>query len=93
MATITGPKIQMPSVNTPLVSENGQITLDWAAYFHSLNDTLFALSRSGPTGSRPDTGTPGRYIGEPYFDNTIGKPVFLKTASSSAWVDATGAPA
>ena len=66
---------------------------DWASFFNSLQQTVFAVSRSGPTSSRPMSNMDGRFVGEPYFDTTVGKPVFLKIASTNVWVDATGAPA
>jgi parallel beta-helix repeat protein len=43
--------------------------------------------RSGTTANRPTLGSSG-YDGYPYFDTTLGKPVFRKAA---VWVDATGA--
>ena len=43
-------------------------------------------NRSGTTAARPTTA----YVGYPYFDTTLNKPVWLKTAPST-WVDATGA--
>jgi hypothetical protein len=42
---------------------------------------------SGTTGNRP---TVGLYVGYPYFDTTLGKPVWCKTTSPVAWVDSTG---
>ena len=55
---ITGPKIQVPSVLTPIAVENGAVNQDWASLFHSLQQTAFALSRSGPTSALPTTATP-----------------------------------
>lgn len=46
------------------------------------------VSSSGTTAARPTDATVG-YI---YFDTTLGKPVFLKTAPST-WVDSTGTAA
>jgi len=41
----------------------------------------------GATASRP---TKAPYVGWQYFDTTLGKPIFVKTLSPVAWVDATG---
>ena len=45
-------------------------------------------STSGTTAARPTDAT----VGFLYFDTTLGKPVFLKTAPST-WVDAAGVAA
>jgi hypothetical protein len=98
MATITGPKIQMPTSLSQMFTfdEQGNITglrQEWAQFFHAIEGILNAETKSGPTASRPTTSMQFRFVGMRFFDTTLGKPVFLKTASSSAWVDATGAPA
>jgi hypothetical protein len=47
-----------------------------------------AANRSGTTAQRPTTSP----VGFSYFDTTLNKPVWLKTAPST-WIDATGAAA
>ena len=102
MTTIAGPKVQPPQTLSDMFDvvqgPQGEIvsmTLksQWAAFFHSLQQTVFNVSRSGPTASRPTSDLEGRFVGMPYFDTSIGKPVFLKIASTDVWVDAAGAPA
>ena len=99
---ITGPKIQNPQTLSDVVDivqgPQGEIismTLNtqWAAFFHSLQQTAFNVSRSGPTTSRPTSDLEGRFVGMPFFDSTLGYTVFLKIASTDVWVDATGTPA
>lgn len=90
MTTISGPKIQVPSAITPVVTQEGTPSIDYMNFYHAVADTLFAETRNGPTSSRPASSMPGRFIGMPFFDLTLGKPVFLKVASSSVWVDAAG---
>lgn len=70
----------------------GQIfTTAWAGWFSTAQNILTASSSSGATTARPTT---NQYIGMPYFDTTLGKPVWLETPGSSpVWVDATGTPA
>jgi parallel beta-helix repeat protein len=46
----------------------------------------FAL-QSGNTAGRPSNAV----VGQPYFDTTLGKPVYCKSTSPNVWVDATGA--
>lgn len=81
---ITGPRIQMPS---SMISEDQA----WSSFFHSIQQTAFGLSRSGPTASRPTSVLDGRWIGMPYFDTTLGKPIFLKSVNPDVWVDGSGA--
>ena len=73
-----------------------ELTTDWASFFHSLQQTAFAQSRSSTTAFRPSKVLDGRYIGMPYFDTSLGLPVFLKTASTAAstdvWVNGAGTP-
>lgn len=90
MATITGPKVQLPSGQ--FIQPDGSLSIDATTFFNALQAIAFYSSRSGPTGSRP-TSTSFRWIGMPYFDVTLGLPVFLKTASSNAWVKADGSAA
>ena len=47
---------------------------------------LDTLEASGATASRPTA----VYVGQPYFDTTIGKPVWW---NGTTWVDATGTAA
>ena len=91
---ITGPKIQPPAAQSPFVKEDGTLSIPAAVYLHSIEQTAFNISRSGPTASRPTQTLDGRYIGMPYFDTTLGKPIWLKTAgTTNAWVLADGTPA
>ncbi len=96
---ITGPRLQMP----PAISQIAQIGEDqralslnpeWASFCHSLQQTAFALSRSGPTASRPTSTMDGRWIGMPYFDTSLGafgQEIFLASVNPDVWVDGTGA--
>lgn len=95
---ISGPRLQMPASLSEMFNydDQGKITSikqDWAGFFSSLQQTVVAVSRSGPTSSRPMSSMDGRFTGQPYFDTTLGLPVFLKSASSNAWVKADGTPA
>lgn len=59
----------------------------WRNFFNSVFNICNALTLSGTTANRP---TSGLWTGRTYFDTTLGKPIWYKTAG---WVDATGAPA
>ena len=92
MAAITGPKIQVPS---PLLGiqeqNNGLVRPEWQTFFHSVQQTVFIVSRSGPTASRPTSSLDGRFIGMPYFDTTLGLTVYLKSVNPDVWVNGAGA--
>ena len=95
MSTISGPKVQMPGTMSQMFETDGQGNIialkpEWAQFFHALQGIEYAASRNGPSSSRPDSTMPFRYTGMPFFDTSLGKPIYLKTASSNAWVDATG---
>ena len=86
MPTITGPYIQMPPAQSPMMDKDGNLGLDWASFLHSLQQTAFGLSRSGPTTSRPTSTLDGRWIGMPYFDTTLGFEIYLKSVNPDVWV-------
>jgi len=88
---IAGPSVQVPNVRQPLSAPNGAIQTDWAAFLHSLQQVSWNGSRSGPTGSRPTSSLDGRWIGMPYYDTTLGKPVFLHSVNPDVWHDGSGA--
>lgn len=89
-SAISGPRVQLP--NGQFIEEGGALTIDAQTFLSAVQAIAFYSTRSGPTTSRP-TSTSFRWVGMPYFDSTLGLPVFLKIASTNVWVDATGAPA
>ena len=95
---MAGPNIQMPGPVAEMFNiirgpEGDVETIDmkpeWAAFLSSVAAMSFAGSRAGSTSVRPPS-TMLRWVGMPFFDQTIGKPVFLKHASSNIWVLADG---
>jgi hypothetical protein len=63
----------------------------WAGWLSTAQNILTAASTAGTTAQRP---TMNQFQGMPYFDTTLGKPIWLKTPGAvPVWVDATGAPA
>lgn len=51
----------------------------------SISELAAVVCGSGSSASRPSTAS----VGAMYYDTTINKPIWLKTAPST-WVDATG---
>lgn len=64
-----------------------RITKAWTAWFGRVFEVCFAASQSGTTAQRP---TVGLWAGRPYFDTTLGYPIWY---DGTQWVDATGTPA
>ncbi len=86
MSTIAGPIVQVPSMFVD------QADPQWRAFHQSMQQTVYNASRSGPTASRPTSDQPGRFIGMPYFDTTLGLVVFLKSVVPDVWVRGDGTP-
>ena len=87
-----GPKIQQPQAASPVVQPDSFIpSLEYATFFNLLQIVSFYSTRAGTTAERPTATTGVRWAGMPYFDQTLGKPIWLKFTSSSIWIDATGA--
>ena len=95
---MAGPNIQSPGPATPMFDiirdEEGKVqelrlTPEWSAFFSLLAQVQFSATRSGSTSARP-TSEMLRWVGMPYFDQQIGKQVFLKYATSNVWVQSDG---
>lgn len=75
-------------LGTPIQDKTtGQITLPWQAWLTTAQTILQDCSNSGTTAQRP---TSQLYVGKPYFDTTLGIPIWLKN-STPTWVNASGA--
>jgi len=67
---------------------NGVLTPNWVQWLTKVGNFASTVSDSGTTANRP---TSFLFVGRPYFDTTINKPIWLKTVSPVVWIDATGA--
>lgn len=56
----------------------------WAEYFSSVYFAITALQQSGTTAQRP---IKGLYIGRPYFDTTLNRPIWY---TGTNWIRADG---
>ena len=71
MATIKGPKVQMPSAVSQMFETDGQgniigLSQEWAQFYHALEGLANADTKSGPTASRPTSSMQWRYVGMPF---------------------------
>ncbi len=85
---MSSPLGALPQAPLTLPSDPYHFTPQWAGWLSTAQYILQDASNSGTTAQRPTT---NQYIGKPYFDVTLGKPIWLKTPGNSpVWVDATG---
>ena len=77
-----------PPLNMDMSQKGGKMTGPWLAWFQNAFNLIKALGGNGLTATRPTAST---YVGQQFFDTTLGKPIFLKQVSPAVWVDATGA--
>lgn len=95
---IQGPKFQYAVAEPPFeyqYDQQGKIVgvymrPNLVAFLSATQQTLFNSTRSGTTTTRPTDTMPARWVGMPYFDTTLGYPIWW---DGTQWVDATGTPA
>lgn len=96
---MNGPKILFPGTISEMFNfqydSDGKLVdatlrTEWVALFNSVQQVAFNVSRSGPTASRPTSSLPGRFIGMPFMDMTLGIPVWLKSVNPDVWVNGAG---
>lgn len=63
------------------------IPLSFVKWFEAVRIRAGAVSDSGTTANRP---TSNLYVGRPYFDTTLGIPIWCDDPTAPSWVDATG---
>jgi hypothetical protein len=99
MPTINGPKVQPPGAILEwfdiVRSPDGGIVsitpgIQAMQFFHAMQAIDFNVSRSGPTASRPTSTLDNRWIGMPFYDTTLGKPIFLNSVNPDVWHDGAG---
>lgn len=81
--------LESPPFSENTLNEDGMFSQGWVSWIEKLKLYGGSVSESGTTANRPSTRL---FVGRPYFDTTLGKPVWVKTATGTpVWVDATGA--
>jgi hypothetical protein len=87
---ITGPKLQMPNTLADIFSIDKEANIismkpEWATFFNTLQKTVFANTRAGSSSERPTSLMTGRYLGMPYYDQTISSVIFLISTNPDVW--------
>jgi hypothetical protein len=82
-----------PIPTTPIiVDETRSLTPLYQAFFSSIHDWLGPVGLSGTTAQRPVNTPQNRlYVGQMYFDASLGVPVFVRSLNPTVWVNAAGA--
>jgi hypothetical protein len=67
-------------------------SFQWASWFQQLFNVVTTIDQAGTTANRPVVNL---FVGQQYFDTTLGKPIFLKSHAGgvSVWVLADGTAA
>lgn len=75
-----------------IADSQGRLTQLWQSFQESVNYWLRPIGQSGATTARPvDSSRIPLYIGQTYFDTTLGKPIWVKSRNPTVWCDGTGA--
>ena len=70
--------------NADITVKGGHTTPAWLAWLSALYGFVKALGQNGATATRP---TIGLYVGQAFFDTTLGFPVWVKTSGPpGVWV-------
>lgn len=70
----------------PLLESPTRFTTPWAGWLSIVQQILQATSSSGPISQRP---TKALYVGQFWFDTTLGLPVYAQSLNPTVWVPAT----
>jgi hypothetical protein len=75
-----------------LTQKGGPTTSVWTAWFSALFGIVKPIGTNGTTAQRPIV-TPNNqlYIGQGYFDTTLGYMVWIKSLNPTVWVNGAGA--
>ena len=73
--------------NQTAVDSGGSFTPVWIAFFQRVLSVVNAGQQSGATADRPTTGL---WIGRRYYDETLSKPVYVRSVRPTVWKDAMG---
>lgn len=58
---------------------------EWATFFNTLQKTVFANTRAGASSERPTSLMTGRYLGMPFYDQTLSSVIFLQSTNPDVW--------
>lgn len=71
----------------PPPNNDGTVSTAFAKWFSKAYVLLFSIQNAGATDKRP---TNDLFIGKFYYDQSLGKPIWLHSVSPIVWHDASG---
>lgn len=76
-------------IDGALVDEERMMLISWRQWAELVTKSANSVRANGPTSNRP---TIGVWVGQDYFDTTLGKKVTARqvTSDSVKWVDGSG---
>lgn len=81
----------IPSDPQIAYASSGRVTLPWQTWWESIAFWLSPVGASGSTTDRPvASARRPLYIGQGYFDTTLGYPVYVQSLNPTVWVDGSG---
>jgi len=87
---VSSPPTRSPVDETDAEGRGLRVTREWSSWFTAVFNVVFAVTQSGTTAQRP---TALLWVGRPYFDTTLGKPIWYDANGSTGWCLATGVAA
>lgn len=70
-----------------IAQKDGTLEQTYASWFSSIQKWLSPQGQFGPTASRP---TKNLWVGQDFFDQTLGYKVTIKSLNPTVWVDGSG---
>lgn len=83
---MSGRSFEQPG-DMPIADGSGRVLPAWSQWFTRVHAAVSALYQSGSTANRP---TALLWVGRPYYDTTLNKPVWVAAVKPTVWRDAAG---
>lgn len=82
----------IPTTTIIVDPQTGRLTMQWQGWLSRAGLFGGPLGSAGTTANRPQgTSQVPLFVGQPYFDVTLMKPVWVQSLNPTVWCDATGA--
>jgi hypothetical protein len=78
---------------SPVGADGTILAQPWVSYWQALHNAAKPLGANGATSARPIHNPSAGltlYVGQQYFDATLGYPVFVKSLNPTVWVNGAG---
>lgn len=82
--------MEKPPLNASIDVDGKTLSNPWSVWFNKLWITAGSVDNSGTTANRP---VKNLFVGRPYFDTTLGYPIWLKSVNPTVWCRSDGTAA